>query len=287
MTKRTILIAPLLLLALFCSQKEEELQLDPSKLGNDKEIYERAVKVVKRQPERGRLLFKSLIQLSPNSVYAQKAKIGIADSYYKEKGEGTLMLAVSEYEEFVSMYPNSPDAVYAKYQIGMCYYRGMRRPGRDQENTHLAIDAFEDMIKRFPGTREAEDAKEKIKEARMNLAQHYFRIAMTNYYIKAFEGAVRRFKMVLNDYPEFEEKDELYFFAGKSYFAMRDFDTAVSFFQRTIEDYPSSRFARRSKRMLKKVQKERARIEESRPAPAEPDRDEEPMRWPRASFHRG
>jgi outer membrane protein assembly factor BamD len=264
----------LLIFAFFCSQNDEELKLDPSQLGNDKEIYEKANKLIKRQPDRGRLLFKSLIQLNPNSVYAQKAKIGIADSYYREKGEGTLMLAVSEYEEFVNMFPNSPDAVYAKYQIGMCFYRGMRKPGRDQDNTYQAIEAFENMIKRFPGTRLAEDAKEKIEIARLNLARHYFRIGMSNYYIKAFQGAVKRFKSVLNDFPEFEQKDELYFFTGKSYFALRDFDTAIAFFQRTMEDYPESRFARRSRRMLRMIEKEKRKARDVSPSSDRSDQEE-------------
>ena len=80
---------------------------------------------------------------------AQKAKINIADSYYNEKGESSLMLAVSEYEEFVGMYPNSPDAVYAKFQIGECFFRRMRKPGRDQDFTYRTIEAFEIMIRIF------------------------------------------------------------------------------------------------------------------------------------------
>jgi outer membrane protein assembly factor BamD len=255
MKKRLVLLIPVMIVSmLFCSKTKGDINIDASTLGGDKGIYQKALKVIKRQPERARLLFKELIQLFPNSIYAQKAKIGTADSYFSERSESSLIIAISEYEEFVNVYPNSPDAVYAKYQIGMCYFKRMRKPGRQQDNTKRAIEAFQSMVKRFPGTPEAEKAKAKIKEARLNLAEHYFRLSMTNYHINAFRGAINRFKQVLDDYPEFKKKDKLFFFTGKSYYFIGDLDTALSFFQRIINSYPKSKFLRKAKKYIKKVE---------------------------------
>ena len=75
------------------------------------------------------------MQLYPDSVYASKAKLGIADSYFRDKDSASLIMAAAEYQEYVNLYPYSPDAVYAKHQIGMCYFKQMKKPERDQPNT--------------------------------------------------------------------------------------------------------------------------------------------------------
>lgn len=255
--KRTLSIIVMIIISLTmlttgCSKKDN-LKINPSDLGNDKQIYEKGFKLIKKNPEKARLLFKELIQIYPNSVYARKAKIGIADSYFKEKDTSSLIIASSEYQEFVNLYPNSPDAVYAKYQIGRCYYQQMRKPGRDQTNTYKTITAFENLIKQFPGTKEAEDAKKIIKTARSYLALHYFRIGMSNYHLDAFKGAIDRFKHVINNFPDFEKIDKLMFFTGKCYMAVREYDTAISFFQRIINGYSKSRYAKKSIKKIKEI----------------------------------
>jgi outer membrane protein assembly factor BamD len=162
-------------------------------------------------------------------------------------------MAAAEYQEFVNMYPNSPDAVYAKYQTAMCYYGQMKKPGRDQTNTHQAIRALESMIRQYPDTKEAEEAKKKIVKARNFLGKHYFRIGLSNFQLKAFKGALYRFKQVIDDYPEFEYKDKLFFYTGRSYFAMKDYDSSISFFQKIINSFPQSKFVKKAKGMIQKI----------------------------------
>ena len=107
----------------FTGCKKSDANLEPGDVGSDKEIYDKAKKRIKRDPEKARLLFKEIMHLYPDSIYARRAKIGIADSYFKQKDSASLVMAATEYQEFVNLYPNSPDAVYAKMQIALCYYR--------------------------------------------------------------------------------------------------------------------------------------------------------------------
>ena len=229
-----ILLLVCILAAVGCNKNKSDVRLTPEDKGTDKEMYERALNYIKRDPEKARLLFKEVMQVYPASIYAKKSKIGIADSYFKEKDASALIIASAEYQEYVNLYPQSPDAVYAKFQIGMCYYSQMKSPGRDQTNTFALITAFESLIKQYPGTKEAEEAKKKITEARQNLATHFFKIGYYNYKYKAYHGAVSRFKQVLDDYPDFEETDKLFFYTGKAYWALRDYDSAKSFFQQIL-----------------------------------------------------
>ena len=250
------LFALILLLILFlstgCSSKKS-LSIDPSEKGSDKKMYDNAIKYISRNPDKSRLLFKEIMQLYPDSIYANKAKLGIGDSYFKERDSASLVMAAAEYQEYVSLYPYSPDAVYAKNQIAMCYYKQVRKPERDQTNTFAAIKAFEGVIQQYPGTPEADEAKKKISECRQNLANHYYQIGYYNYVMKSYSGAVGRFKQVMDEYPDFSKNDKLFYYTGKTYLDMGDLDSALSFFQRVVGNYAKSKYAKKSQSQIKKI----------------------------------
>jgi outer membrane protein assembly factor BamD len=250
--KLTVTWTLLMIVLLFSAGcKKKSVSLNPQELGSDKQIYEKAKARIKRDPERARLLFKEVMHLYPDSIYASRAKIGIADSYFKQKDSSALVLAAAEYQEYVNLYPNSPDAVYAKYQIAMCYIRQMKKAGRDQTNTHQAIKALESMIKQYPGTNEAEEAKKQLEKARQRLAEHYYGIGKTNLKLNAYKGAINRFKQVIDNYPDFKGNDKLFFYTGKCYYAIKDYDSAISFFQKIVNSYPKSKMLKKASKMIK------------------------------------
>ncbi|UCH96425.1 MAG: outer membrane protein assembly factor BamD [Candidatus Aminicenantes bacterium] len=253
-----VFIMVLLLITPGC--KKKGLSLSPEDMGSDKEIYEKAKKRIKRAPEKARLLFKEVMHLYPDSIYARRAKIGIADSYFRQKDAGSLIMAATEYQEYVNLYPNSPDAVYAKYQISRCYIRQSKSPGRDQTNTHLAIKALESMIRQYPDTNEAEEAKKQLERVRQRLAAHYFSIGLTNYKLKAYKGAIDRFKQVIDDYPDFKNNDKLFYYTGKCYFAVKAYNSAISFFQQIVNTYPKSKYLKKATKMIKEITGIQAKI---------------------------
>jgi outer membrane protein assembly factor BamD len=256
MRKKLILItaaAMMVVLMTGACGKKKDISLTPEDMGTDKEIYEQAKRRMKSNPEKARLLFKEVMHLYPDSIYASRAKIGVADSYYRQKDAAALVMAATEYQEYVNLYPNSPDAVYAKYQIALCYIRQIKSAGRDQSNTYKAMQALKNMIKQYPGTDEAEEAKKQLEKARNRLALHYFEIGRTNYKIKAYMGAVLRFKQVIDNYPDFKYNDRLFYLIGKCYYAMRDYNTALSFFQKVVNSYPQSKYMKRVTSLIKEI----------------------------------
>jgi outer membrane protein assembly factor BamD len=267
MKKKLILIgaaAMVVILITGACGKKKEISLSPEDMGSDKEIYEKAKKRIKSSPEKARLLFKEVMHLYPDSIYARRAKIGIADSYYRQKDAAAMVMAATEYQEYVNLYPNSPDAVYAKHRIAMCYIRQMKSAGRDQTNTYKAIKALESMIRQYPGTDEAEEAKKQLEKARQRLASHYFDIGRTNYKMKAYMGAVNRFKQVIDDYPDFKHNDKLFYLTGKCYFAMRDYNSAISFFQKIVNSYPQSKYLKKATAMIKEIAQIQTQREEKK-----------------------
>ncbi len=242
----------ILFIAAACGSKKS-VTIDPAEKGSDKTMYENALKYIGKNPEKARLLFKEIMQLYPDSIYANKGKLGIGDSYFKANDSSSLVMAASEYQEYVNLFPYSPDAVYAKYQIGMCYFKQLRKPERDQTSTFSAIKAFEGVLQQYPGTPEADEAKKRIDECRQNLASHYFQIGYYNYVMKAYKGAIARFKQVMDDYPDFSKNDRLFYYSGKTYLAMQDLDSALSFFQRLVGSYAKSKYVKSAKRQIKKI----------------------------------
>jgi outer membrane protein assembly factor BamD len=245
-------------------RSKKAVQIDPTERGSDKKMYENAVKRMGRDGDKARLLFKEIMQLYPESVYASRSKLGIADSYFRDKDSASLIMAAAEYQEYASLYPYSPDAVYAKYQIGMCYYKQMKKPERDQTNTYATIKAFESLIQQYPDSPETEQGRKKIAEARQALAAHHFQIGYYNYQLYAFDGAITRFKQVIDEYPEFKKMDKLFYFAGKAYSRLNNYDSAISFFQRIIGSYPKSKYVGKSQKMITAIN----RVNKAKPAPS-------------------
>ena len=246
-------------------RSKKTVSIDPSEKGSDKKMYENALKYMTKDPEKARLLFKEVGQLYPDSIYANKSKLGIGDSYFKERDSASLIMAAAEYQEYVNLYPYSPDAVYAKYQVGMCYYKQINKPERDQTNTFTAIKAFEGVIQQYPGTPEADEAKKKIDECRQNLARHYYLIGYYNYLMKSYAGAIARFKQVMDEYPDFTANDKLLYFTGKTYTAMEDYDSALSFFQRVVGSHAKSKYAKKAQRQIGKLNRLAAKEQEAFP----------------------
>jgi len=146
--------------------------------------------------------------LFPKSFYAQRAKLAIADSYFKKGDEGSLILAASEYREFISLFPLSPSAAYAQYQIAMTFYKKALKPGRDQTKTKQALAEFKKVITNYPLSEEAKLAQEKIKDCEERLAEHTLSIGELYYRMRAYKASVSRLKEILTNFPNYSKMDK-------------------------------------------------------------------------------
>ena len=79
--------------------------------------------------------FQQLLDAYPRSQLAGDARLGIADTYFNQRGSGNLILAIAEYRDFLTFFPNHPRADYAQFQIGSGHYQQIHSPDRDQEPT--------------------------------------------------------------------------------------------------------------------------------------------------------
>jgi outer membrane protein assembly factor BamD len=133
----------------------------------------------------------------PYSVWATKSQLmQIYALYENDKYDDAVIAA----DRFISLHPGHRDVVYAYYLKAICYYMQIVDVGRDQKLTELALRALDDVVRRFPESKYARDAKLKLDFTRDHLAGKEMEIG--RYYLKRGEylAAINRFKRVVDNY---------------------------------------------------------------------------------------
>lgn len=236
--------------------------LAPEIASSDEALFKEGEKFQKKDPEKARLYFRQVIDSFPRSFYAQRAKLAIADTYFAEGDEGNMILAATEYQDFIRTYPISPSAAYAQYRVARCYFDKILKPGRDQAKTIQALAELKKVISVYPTSEEAALAKENIKVCEEHLAEHNFLIGLQYYKGQAYKASTTRLNEVLTNYPLYSGLDKVYFYLADSYRQWTNPEQAIPYYTKLISDYPKSPFVKKAQEYIKEIQ--------SRPAPKPP-----------------
>ncbi len=187
-----------------------------------------------------RLNLMTLINTYPDSEFLAKAKLAVADSYYKEGGSAGLALAVQEYKDFVTFFPFLEEAAYARYQVAMCHYRRLEKPDRDRTQARLAEAEFQEFIKKHPEHEWIADAEQKLRNVQEVLAEGDYRIAR-HYYVKgSYRAAAGRLLELTDRYPLYSNSDRSLMMLGNIFEKAERDDVASRFYSRVVKDYPLS-----------------------------------------------
>ena len=109
--------------------------------------------------EQAAKLFDEVERQHPYSVWARHAQVMSAFNYYLANKYND---AISSAQRFLTIHPGSDEAPYAQYIIGMSYYQQIADVTRDQSVTQQATSAFNELIRRYPQSRYAADARLKL-----------------------------------------------------------------------------------------------------------------------------
>jgi len=250
------MIAGLIILTgLDCRKKEAALS--PDIASSDEALYKLGEEYLEKDVEKARLYLRQVIDSFPKSFYAQRAKLAIADSYFNKGDEGSMIIAASEYREFISLFPLSPSAAYAQYQIGMTFYKKVLKPGRDQTRTNQALVELKKVISNYPLSEEAKQSQEKINDCEERLADHTFGIGHIYYKTGAHKAAVSRLKEILTEFPNYSKMDKVYYHLGDSYFKWERFDESIPYFTKLISDFPESKYSKDAMDKMEEIEKKK------------------------------
>ena len=229
----------------------------------DKVLYERAMNSIKHSKyTEGRLDFQTLINTYQDSEYLAKAKLGVADSFYKEGGTSSLTQAVEEYKNFIVFFPFLDEAAYAQMQVGMAHYKLMEKADRDNSHAEAAEDEFRTFLLKYPQSPYVPQAEQSMRNVQEVLAEGEFGIARFYYMKKDYRASAARLVEVTARYPLFSNSDDaLWMLADvyqraraalknedeKNHFA----DLAAKCYDRIVSDYPASNLVPGAKERLK------------------------------------
>ncbi|MDX1460453.1 MAG: outer membrane protein assembly factor BamD [Xanthomonadales bacterium] len=209
---RLLSLAALALLLAACGK--DDLEVEDGK--SAQELYQEAKGHLERSAyEAAVRSYKQLQTRYPFGRYAEQAQLEMAYAYYKA---GKPELALSTADRFIRTYPSHPNLDYAYYIRGLTNFdqrvgmleRMMPARLRDRDQT-AAIEAFNDfdeLCRRFPDSRYAPDARQRMVYLRNNLSA--YEIDVARYYLrrKAYVAAANRARYLLETYPETPENGD-------------------------------------------------------------------------------
>jgi len=138
--------------------------------------------------------FNEVERQHPYSSWARRASLMAAYSHYQINEYDDAILAC---QRFIQLHPGSKDVVYAYYLIAISYYEQISDVGRDQDMTQRAMESLNDVIRRFPNSEYARDARLKYDLTRDHLAGKEMEVG--RYYLFRHEhvAAINRFRTVI------------------------------------------------------------------------------------------
>ena len=219
-----------------CSTTEAPIPDDPADRLYNEGLY---LLQQKKEPAEAAKKFEEVDRQHPYSDWARKALIMQAYSYYEAKEYDDSITAARRY---VSLHPGSPDAAYAQFLIGSSYYENIPDVTRDQQRTEKAMSELEQVMRRYPNTEYAANAKKKIDVARDQLAGKEMSIGRFYLGRKDFVGAINRFKLVVTQYQTTRHVEEALMRLTEAYMALGIVQEAQTAAAVLGHNFPDSRW---------------------------------------------
>jgi outer membrane protein assembly factor BamD len=158
--------------------------------------------LAKRRLDQGRykeaaVLFDEVERQHPYSIWARRAQLMSAFSYYMDQ---SYTESIQSAQRFISVHPGNRDAPYAYYLVALGYYEQIADVTRDQKITQQAQDALGELVRRYPNSKYAADARLKIDLVRDHLAGKEMEIGRFYETRGQWLAATLRFRTVIDTY---------------------------------------------------------------------------------------
>ncbi len=167
--------------------------------------------------ERAARKFEELDRDHPYSPEARRAMVMAAYAYFRA---GKYPEAIATARRYTTVHPGTKEAAFAHHIIASSYFEEMNGPRNDQSNTRKALAELEILKSRYPNSKYAQDADNRIRIARDNLAANEMEVG--RYYLKRrkYTAAINRFKVVASDYQDTKHVEEALMRLTEGYMAL-------------------------------------------------------------------
>lgn len=208
----------------------------------DKVLFDRAMGAMKQHKyDVARMTLQTLINTYPDSEYVARAKLTVGESWYQEGTTAALAQAETEFRDFITFFPNMPEAAEAQLKIADIHYRQMEKPDRDYTHARRAEDEYRQVLLQYPDSKLGDTARQRLLEVQEVLAEREFRIAHFYFQQQALLAAIARAKTLTDTYPLYSRSDEALYMLGQAYEQQADRTRAAKLSdtlkQRLTKDY--------------------------------------------------
>jgi outer membrane protein assembly factor BamD len=191
--------------------------------------------------------FDAIDQQHPFSEYARKALVMRSFVNYRN---GQYQEAINGATRYLNLYPESEDAAYAQYIVGLAYSKQIPAVTQDQKPAFKTIEAMQAVISKYPDSEYVEDAQAKMRFAKDQLAGKEMQVG--RYYLerKEYLAAITRFRSVVETYPNTNQVEEALARLVETYFAMGITSEAQTAAAVLGHNYPDSQWYADSYKLL-------------------------------------
>jgi outer membrane protein assembly factor BamD len=199
--------------------------------------------------EQAAKLFDEVERQHPYSVWARHAQVMSAFNYYLAQKYND---AISSGQRFLTIHPGSDEAPYAQYIVAMSYYEQIADVTRDQSISQQAADAFSELIRRYPESRYASDARLKLDLLRDHIAGKDMEVGRFYQRSGQWLAATYRFRNVVDNFQTSSHTPEALERLVECYLTLGIPDEAWKAGAVLGRNYPGTYWYRQSLRLLEK-----------------------------------
>src|SRR5690349_11883833 len=143
----------------------------------DKVLYDKAVNDIEHSRfEIARITLNTLINTYDQSEFLAKAKLAIADSWYREGGAAGLAQAEAEYKDFILFYHSMEEAAESQQKICMIHYKQMEKSDRDESQALRAEDECRQLIVEFPNSKFVPETQQLLRNIQEALGDAEYKV---------------------------------------------------------------------------------------------------------------
>ena len=188
----------------------------------DKQLYDKALTQMKSgHYDVARLDLQTLLNTYPDSQYLMRAKLAVADSWYKEGGSAALAQAEQEYTDFITFFPNATEAAEAQMRVGDIYLKQMDVPDRDYTKALKAEEAYRTMLRQYRDAppKLLEEVRQKLREVQEVMATREANLGAFYASHENWAASIARYQTVIDTYPQYSHMDDALIGLGDAYAA--------------------------------------------------------------------
>jgi len=223
----------------------------------DKVLYDRAIDDIEHSRfEVARITLNTLINTYDQSEFLAKAKLAVADSWFREGGTQGLAQAEAEYKDFILFYPTMPEAGESQEKICLIHYKQMDKSDRDANQALRAEDECRQLIVQFPNSQFVPEAQQLLRNIQESLAEAEFLVGDFYFRRGSNPSAANRLSRLVDQYPLYSKADQALMELGDSYgkLGQRFRKDAGDAYARVVTDYPLSSYVDAAKKKLTELE---------------------------------